>query len=225
MTEAEWLVCADPAEMVDSLRGKVSGRKLRLFAAACVRRTWHLYKADVPYEVVVSERFADGDISIGQLRAVRSRLGARGGYSTAWAANNALHAVLETDPAIAAKSAIVHAGYIVYFAVLEKDVDWDRFQAEATAARQAESWGQTEVLRDVMGNPFRPVGIEPPWRTPGVMSIAQAIYDGRASDRMPALGDALEAAGCDNSDILSHCRSPDKHERGCWAVDAILRRS
>jgi len=38
MTEAEWLACNDPAMMLDCLRGKASGRKLRLFACACVQR-------------------------------------------------------------------------------------------------------------------------------------------------------------------------------------------
>jgi hypothetical protein len=41
-------------------------------------------------------------------------------------------------------------------------------------------------------------------------------------ERLPILADALEDAGCDNGDILSHCRSPGPHVRGCWAVDLIL---
>ena len=54
------------------------------------------------------------------------------------------------------------------------------------------------------------------------MRIAQAIYDKRAFDRMPILADALEDAGCDNADILAHCRGPNEHVRGCWVVDLIL---
>ena len=42
---------------------------------------------------------------------------------------------------------------------------------------------------------------------------------------MPILGDVLEEAGCDNEDLLSHCRSQAEHVRGCWLVDAILAKS
>jgi hypothetical protein len=47
-------------------------------------------------------------------------------------------------------------------------------------------------------------------------------YDERAFERLPILADALMDAGCDNADILAHCRGPGPHERGCWAVDLIL---
>jgi hypothetical protein len=47
------------------------------------------------------------------------------------------------------------------------------------------------------------------------------VYDERAFDRMPVLGDALEEAGCTDEGVLSHCRS-GVHARGCWVVDALL---
>ena len=51
---------------------------------------------------------------------------------------------------------------------------------------------------------------------------AQRIYAERAFDQMPNLADTLEVTGCDDSDILNHCRGPGAHVRGCWVVDAIL---
>ena len=41
MTEAEWLACTYPEMMLESLRVKASGRKLRLFTSGCLRRYWH----------------------------------------------------------------------------------------------------------------------------------------------------------------------------------------
>jgi hypothetical protein len=78
------------------------------------------------------------------------------------------------------------------------------------------------LVRDIFGNPFRPVTLDPAWQTGNVRALAQAIYDDRAFERMPILGDALEDAGCDNADVLSHCRQPGEHARGCWVVDLVL---
>src|SRR5271170_875701 len=61
MTEVEWLQATDPQWMLTFLqeKGKTSERKLRLFAAACCRRAWHLLDADGRAVVEVSEPFAD----------------------------------------------------------------------------------------------------------------------------------------------------------------------
>ena len=85
------------------------------------------------------------------------------------------------------------------------------------------------MLHDLFGNPFRPVTLDPSWLTPTVTSLAQAIYDDRQlpsglfdNQRIGVLADALEDAGCDNADILNHCRQPGVHVRGCWVVDLVL---
>ncbi len=36
------------------------------------------------------------------------------------------------------------------------------------------------------------------------------------------LADALQDAGCENTDVLNHCRGPGPHVRGCWVVDLVL---
>jgi hypothetical protein len=79
-----------------------------------------------------------------------------------------------------------------------------------------------DFARDIFGNPFRPVTFNPVWRTYTVLALANGIYTERAFDRMPMLADALEEAGCENVDILLHCREPGEHVRGCWVVDLVL---
>ncbi len=80
-----------------------------------------------------------------------------------------------------------------------------------------------DLLRCVAGNPFRSVQFDPAWRTSTAAGLAGAIHAERAFDRLPILADALEDAGCDDAEVLAHCRADAAHARGCWVVEAILR--
>jgi hypothetical protein len=89
----------------------------------------------------------------------------------------------------------------------------------------AEAKGQAALVRDIFGNPFRPVAVRAAWlgwNDGTIRETAQAIYDARAFDRLALLADALEEAGCADAAILSHCRSGGEHVRGCWVVDLML---
>jgi hypothetical protein len=88
-----------------------------------------------------------------------------------------------------------------------------------------EAANQAALLRDIFGNPFRPVPLSPDWRTDTAVAIARQTYDSRDFSAMPILADALQDAGCDNDDILAHCRGPGPHVRGCWVVDLVLGKS
>jgi hypothetical protein len=92
----------------------------------------------------------------------------------------------------------------------------------AQLAAEREQAAQAALLRDIFGNPFRPVTFSPAWRTDTAVSLAQHIYESREFSAMPILADALQDAGCDNEDILSHCCSIGPHVRGCWVVDLVL---
>jgi hypothetical protein len=48
------------------------------------------------------------------------------------------------------------------------------------------------------------------------------MYESRDFTAMPILADALEDAGCENTDILEHCRGSDPHVRSCWVLNLVL---
>ena len=80
-----------------------------------------------------------------------------------------------------------------------------------------------ELIRDIFGNPFRPVTFSPAWRTDTAVTLARQMYEAREFSAMPILADALQDAGCDNEDVLNHCREASAaHVRGCWVVDLVL---
>ncbi len=95
-----------------------------------------------------------------------------------------------------------------------------------STGRAAERIAQASLLRDIFGPiPLKPVTIHPEvlaWSDGTVRKIAQGIYEERAFDRLPILADALRDAGCDDEDILAHCRGEGPHVRGCWVIDLIL---
>jgi hypothetical protein len=78
------------------------------------------------------------------------------------------------------------------------------------------------ILRDIFGNPFRPITLNPAWLTSTVTTLAEQMYDRRDFSPMPILADALQDAGCDSDDILNHCRGENVHVRGCWVLDRLL---
>jgi hypothetical protein len=92
------------------------------------------------------------------------------------------------------------------------------------AAEAEEAPHLLALFRDVFGNPYRKVAFKSAWRTPDVKALAKGIYEEKAFDRMPILADALQDAGCDNDDILTHCRGTTPHVRGCWVVDLVLEK-
>ena len=98
----------------------------------------------------------------------------------------------------------------------------DAVDAEATPFEAQEKLRQAILLGDIFGNPFRPVPFDPAWRTSTVLALANGIYEVRAFERLPILADALQDAGCDSDDILTHLRGDGPHSRGCWPLDLIL---
>jgi hypothetical protein len=199
MTEAEWLASSAPLEMVRYLARPANDRKLRLFACASCRRIWPFIRDERSRQAVeCAERYADGQASPEELRTMA--------------------AVAQQVAAVAERTVIPGWNAALTAAAAAQG-------ATAAAERAAAKAGDAEMVRDVFGNPFRPVQINPAWLTwqdGTVVRLARAAYDNRCFDHLPILADALEEAGCDDEAVLRHCREPGQHARGCWVVDLLL---
>lgn len=57
-----------------------------------------------------------------------------------------------------------------------------------------------------------------------MVSVLKAS-SGRAGNASKVVADALQDAGCEDAEVLSHCREPGTHVRGCWVVELMLGRS
>ena len=241
MTEQEWLTCADRTVMLGYLEGRVSERQLRLFAAACCRQVWDLLPDRRSREAVeVAERIADrrswGVVEVAERypdRLADERLRA-GILGQALAAANRTTGRAAWAPYWAAKRNIGESLWNACEAALDGATRQAVFRARGEGADLASAWDdartagareQAEILRDILGNPFRPGTVKEAWlRWQGglVGALARRIYDERDFAALAILADALEDAGCDDEAVLSHCRSGGDHVRGCWAVDLLL---
>lgn len=79
-----------------------------------------------------------------------------------------------------------------------------------------------KLFAEVFESDYKPVKFGPQWKTSDVVGVARGIYEERAFERMPILADALMDAGCENEEIIGHCRGACPHVRGCWVVDMVL---
>jgi hypothetical protein len=217
--------------MLEFVHGKVSERKLRLFACSCCRRVERFLKDEVVRKALdAAERYGEGRIRISTLDK--------------W------HRKAATARDLLRKAQGWTPGYMAYHAIASATVsgefsaylDAHNFVAKAVAiatgqrrgspswneAARAESAALSGLLRDIVGNPFRP----PPviddgwlrWQGRTVGRLASGIYDGRRFGELPILADALEDAGCADAVILRHCRSGGEHARGCWLLDLLLNK-
>jgi hypothetical protein len=206
--------------MQEALRGKASDRKLRLFAVACCRQLGPLLKDPrITNALDVAERYADGAATQADLEA------ALRGATQAQRAQR-------RKALLYAYAAVMDSCGPGGLGAAEKSA-WAAAAAADSRATSGERLRRTRpdlyaslsaLLRDVIGNPFRPVWVDQSWLTPAVVRLAQSMYDDRAFDRLPILADALEGAGCTNAEVLGHCRQPGTHARGCWVIDGLLQR-
>jgi len=224
MTREAWLACSDPLAMLCFLHGRGSGRKFRLFATACARDEFAhgtIPEDECPSEfspqyyaaIQAAEAFADGGPALTWEGGLECR--------QHWVAEPLCDVI--TDEDIAHSALGFNADVGLWVRPIEETVPKiiSRYRTHPA-----------HYLRDIFGFVFHQGALSPAlltWHEGVVVRLAQAVYDERllpvgALDpaRLAVLADALEEAGCTDQEILSHCRSPGLHVRGCWVVDLLL---
>lgn len=234
MTESEWLSCDDPSKLLSHLQGagRADGRRARLFAVACCRRVGHLVlDPQSRHALDVAERYADGladepERAAAQAAAAEAAAGiaapppdgtppAMHAVASAYAEAAEAVAAAVAEPVRADEAARRAAGAFAAF-------DYsDQADADVAAALQGERSHQADLLRDLFRDPFREPPADAPWRTPDLSARAQEIYEQESFERLPALADALAAAGCGDAELLAHLNSEGPHAKGCWALDHV----
>ncbi len=229
MTEREWLTAERPWQMINFARERASARKLRLFSCACCRSALNEFAPGIAERALVAaELFADSALKTGTLEHVLHTLDASASAAgrDANSIGYLLHlldacrvACFPSNPGDMARDVAQSAAYAA--ADLPLFASGSREPAELLAEFAA----QCELLRCIIGNPFAPVSFDPGWRTSDAVALAQSMYESRDFSAMPILADALQEAGCENEQVLAHCRDARDHARGCWVCDALLARS
>jgi hypothetical protein len=242
MTEAEWHACDSARPMVAFLGDGLSARRQILLACADfrsdyeeVRVGWeqftgvhqelHLRVHELHRQVVeAAERLVDGRAMVAGLDALHAaieRALAEDPYP-----NDLLHNTLPDCGGRAANLARFVRGD--YRSLLEGPEGADPYYCPFP---KYSSGREARFVREVAGNPFRPVAFDPAWRTPDVTALATSAYDERRMPsgeldphRLAIHADALEEVGA-SEEVVAHLRSPGVHVRGCWVVDLCLGRS
>jgi hypothetical protein len=225
MTESDWAASDDPEAMLRWLlrrrrpssgpaparKLRPSARKLRLLLAACCR-SCRGRKRGTLKALDVGERYADGAAGRDELRPAES---------------DASRALASAD---GQPLPLFLAAWVADVTLSPTDVIGNVF------ARQYTDWtapphdrpAQARLVREVLGDPFWAVAVNPAWLTPTVGTLAQAAYEERAlpsgeldAVRLSVLADALEDAGA-TGELVAHLRSAGPHVRGCWALDLVL---
>jgi hypothetical protein len=179
----------------------------------------------------VGERFADDladETQRSAAHAAAEEVSETPGPNSAYDAA-ALAAVATVREAVEAYASDPAAMAVVYS---RAPFDPSNADSIASVSFDSELVAQTELLRHIVGNPFRPVTLIPAvlaWNDGTVVRLAQVAYQERKmpegtldNGRLAVLADALEEAGCSDADILDHLRGPGPHVRGCWVVDQLL---
>jgi hypothetical protein len=175
VTEQEWLACGDPTAMLKSLRHRASDRQYRLFAVACAR------------DELARAQAGQGCFNFGdELGPGRTELlwdTARGYGAAVLAAESAADGGPQQHFSHWYVGWAGEAGDIAYAALGHDPDGLVTIPSERIAATVRRYTNHPAVyLRDIFGNPFRPITISPAvlvWNDSTVVRLAQAAYEER----------------------------------------------
>ncbi len=211
MTEEEWLACEDSRTMLEFIRPRTSNRKLRLFAAACFRRLTRILSD--PRQLQAIEAL-ENNLEMTEVPRAIVKI--------------AHHALPPSEHSLSGNYAGQDDPFYVSM-LLFRELVSSSIASHATVAADVladpvgEQREQCRLLRCLFGPlPFHAVSIDSDWRSPAIVDLARAIYQEKAFELLPALAEALEKAGCHDTEVLNHCREPGPHARGCWVIDLLL---
>ncbi len=207
-------------------------RKLRLFAAACCRRVFTSVRAD--QAILNAEKHADKEITDQQLLTIR--------LDQFMAYDDVTYSLLQQIERAAildllfirtnysreslCNNTFMHIDHQAAFDVCASTSTFAAHSEHVAPSKryQEERDVQIKLLINTFYTIFRPHKLDPRWLTSNVVDLVEAIYIERAFEKMPILSDALMDAGCNNEEILDHCRSDFPKYRGDWVIDLILEK-
>lgn len=209
----DWDQTDDVGLMLKKVRGIASDRQLMFFACGCCR----LVETKLPAVRYLADRFekdAERPMSRDEKWSILSAIGS--------ALLGDIHPILrqflmgQDNDSWTMAAQVASIGRMFEFNGAPESLEVVGPSIPRNSASQA------KVLREVVRDPDRNIEFDPRWRTDAVRGIAAAIVESRAWDRLPILADALQDAGCEDDELLQHCRLADHlHRPGCWALERV----
>jgi hypothetical protein len=197
MTESEWLAATEPEPIISFLRNQdaIGGYRAGLrFSITCCRLSWDHLEPQERAIAEILERFAATPTQ----RSVK--------------------------PALKSLLSFLSASVFPAHRHLGRWSWWYIANTIALMTRRNDLTAtiQTDILRDIVGNPFREVTFDPEWRSAAVVALAEFIKNGDHT-HYPILADALLEAGCRDETFLDHCRQSGRHFKHCWVIEGLLK--
>jgi FHA domain len=218
MTEAQWFSETNPHRLLGEMRRRFGARKLKLYGLAWCRLSPHFDNSPVSGEAVrILRQFADNEtlVDVSDLQTALIRLRGLGRYIAPFF-------LPEMDEAL-----------------FQPEMEWNNLatnhgtnvgvgggQVGPLPLEQGLSYDPCDLIRELSGNPYRAVALDPlwlRWSDGCIGKMVRHIYEEECFGDLPILADALEEAGCNEGPLLDHLRQHKvKHVRGCWVVDLIM---